>query len=147
MDVFWRPSAFLCLGEVVSTLPHRILRVIFGYCAVPVAILQMSAYYVAKACKGGTYLNNRNRPYWEEPEIEDWDDDDDDDDWEAKEFQTREDRQVLPFVVGLGLGLGFGCNPRRYCNPRWNCNPRWSCRPRQFCRPRQGCYPWLCFPL
>lgn len=88
-------------------------------------------------------MAKKRRPYWEEPEIEDWDEDEE---WE--ESGTRGDRQVLPFVVGLGLGLGFGCYPRRYCYPRYyGCRPRYyNCRPR-YCYPRQNCYPRPCYPL
>ena len=83
----------------------------------------------------------KKRPYWEEPEIEDWDDDDDDD-------ESRSDRQILPFVLGFGVGASFGCFPRRFCFPRnFGCRPRFfNCRPR-FCFPRQGCFPRPCWPL
>lgn len=95
-------------------------------------------------------------PYWEMPEIEDWDEDDEDDEWEEEDDNIRAGRQLLPFVVGLGLGVGFSCSPRRFCYPRqFACRPRYfGCYPRQFCyprqyyyRPRYGCYPRPCFPL
>lgn len=86
-------------------------------------------------------MGNKKRPYWEEPEIEDWDNEEE---WEEGSG-TRNDRQVLPFVVGLGLGLGFGCHPRRHCYPRY-CYPRY-CYPRMYCYPRAYCYPRPCYPL
>ncbi|SDD60649.1 hypothetical protein [Sporomusa acidovorans] len=88
-------------------------------------------------------MAGKRRPYWEEPEIDDWDDDEED--WE-EESGARSDRQVLPFVIGLGLGLGFGCRPRRYCYPR-DCYPRYYCYPRSYCYPRYYCYPRPCYPL
>lgn len=69
-------------------------------------------------------MPNKRRPYWEEPEIEEWDDTEADWDEEA-----RSSRQVLPFIAGLGLGFGFGCYPRRHCYPRRDCYPRRYCYP------------------
>ncbi|MDF2875832.1 MAG: hypothetical protein K0R22_2515 [Sporomusa sp.] len=84
-------------------------------------------------------MPNNKHPYWEEPDIEEWDDDEDE--WED-EAKIRNDRQLLPFILGLGLGFGFGCFPRRNCYPR-----DYGCRPRRHCYPRQGCYPWRrCYP-
>lgn len=86
-------------------------------------------------------MSNKKRPYWDPPEIDEWDDEDDE--WE-EEARLKNDRQVLPFILGLGLGFGFGCSPRRHCYPRFN----YGCNPRRFCRPRQGCFPWRpCYPL
>ncbi len=69
------------------------------------------------------------RPYWDYPEIDEWD-------------EGRDDRQLI-----IGAGFGFGCFPRRFCFPRqsfFGCFPRRFCFPRQFffgCFPRRFCYP------
>ncbi len=74
------------------------------------------------------------RPYWDYPEIDEWDD---------------EERDKRPVVV-----VGGFCYPRQgFCYPRQGfCYPHQGfCFPRQgFCRPRreERCYPYNpCFPI
>jgi len=81
------------------------------------------------------YDDNDNRPKWDRPEIEDWDDDGD----SSREYNSD--------IIGC-MPSSTPCWPRqcwpRPCFPR-QCWPR-QCWPRKQCWPRQNCWPRPCSP-
>lgn len=77
------------------------------------------------------YDDNDQRPKWDRPEIEDWDDEDD------------SDRESSNDLIGC-MPTGTPCFPQQQCFPRQQCWPR-PCWPRQQCWPRP-CSPHQCWP-